>query len=64
LLRESSPGHADDPEAGFDEVGVFGAVGLEVVVELFAVELGDEPLLRPVRVDLVARDDRVDLRAG
>ena len=42
LLCESVPGDAHDPEPGFDEVGVFGAVGLEVVVELFAVELGNQ----------------------
>jgi hypothetical protein len=54
--------HADRPPAGRLEDDVAFAVGLErssMRVERVAVELRDEPVLRPVQVDLVALHDAV-----
>src|SRR4029077_12682744 len=66
VLVQALPGDPDRRVARLERVGVAGAVGLErpaVVVEVPAVELDDHALLFEQRIDLVAADRRVDLRA-
>src|SRR5690606_30519660 len=65
LLRDVPPGHAHDPQAQAEEVGVAPAVVLEAVargVELEAVDLDDEPLPAPEEIHLVTAD--VDVQLG
>jgi hypothetical protein len=49
--------------AGGQQFGVPVPVALEVSVKGASVELGDQPLRAPQHVDLVARDERIHLRA-
>jgi len=65
VLGELAPGDAGDAVAREEERAVAGAVlfeGAARAVGREAVELGDELLLRPDAVDLLARDLVVDVR--
>jgi hypothetical protein len=65
LVDELSPRDPDDAVAGGDERGVPAAIALErgaVAVVGEAVDLNDQPLCLPHRVDLSARDRRVRMR--
>src|SRR5436190_21678816 len=64
LAFEPPPGDPDDPIAREEQRGVAGAVALEggarLAVKLVAVELDDEPMLGPERVDGELADGDVD----
>src|SRR4051812_12426373 len=64
LAFEPAPGDPDDPIAREEQRGVAGVVALEggarLAVKLVAVELDDEPMLGPERVDSELADGDVD----